>query len=195
MTIDTLIPPSEPSAEVPAVVLDAEAGGSLPTLSAEDVGWMMRSIRDAQSRIAETLATHAKYVAKLEAEIAMVYEAQHAAVKSDIDKCAYLEAQLTAHLLNQRAADDKVKSIETPWGRVTSRVQQPEYKRDDAALLEWALVYDDFTRMKTTTSIDWERLKAACHVRDGKLVTSDGEVVPGVEVIERGPKVSVEVID
>lgn len=168
---------------------------SVAVLSTEDVGWMMRSIRDAQSRISEELATHAKYRDKLEQEIALVNEGYLAAIKSDVDRVTYLTAQLEAHLLNKRAADDSVKSIRTPWGSVESREQQPEYVKDDPALLAWLQAnHTELIREKTTLSPDWETIKAYCHPNaNGQLVTPDGEVVPGVEVTERPPKVTVKV--
>jgi hypothetical protein len=173
---------------------------SVATLSAEDIGWMMRSIRDAQSRIAEEAETHAKYHYRLSAELALIAENFERATKEDKDKIAYLEAQLTAHLLNKRAADESVKSIRTPWGVVESREQQPEYIKDDAVLQAWADAYVDesggtFLRTKATRVPDWEAIKMSCKVRDGKLITFDGEIVPGVSVIDRGPKVTVKVAD
>lgn len=168
---------------------------SVATLSAEDVALMMRQIRDANSRMAEERATCERLRDKLDDELRMIDAHEERATKEDALRVSYLTAQLEAHLLNKRAAGPGVKSIATPWGRIESREQQPEFVKDDAALLEWALVYDDFVRMKTTTTIDWERLKAECHVRAGQLITSEGEVVPGVTVTERPLKVVVKVIE
>jgi hypothetical protein len=166
---------------------------SVATLSTEDVGWMMRSIRDAQSRIAEAHMTHEAYRGRLAIEMRLIDEGEQHDTKEDLDKIAYLTAQLEAHLLNKRAADPSAKSIATPWGVVSSRVQPPEYKRDEPLLVEWA-EGAGFTRLKSISSVDWEGIKKASHVRGDRLVMNDdGQIVPGVEVIERGPKVTVEV--
>jgi hypothetical protein len=197
-TLETPPLSQEPSAEAPAVVLDAEAGGSpsLPVvLAAEDVHMMMRQLRDCRSRIAEEIATCDADRAKLQHDLMLVDEHQERVTKEDRERAAFLEGQLTAHLLNLRAMDDRVKSIKTPWGDVTSRVQQPEIQRVEVVLIEWARG-QGFTRTKTLTTLDWEGIKNACHVRGNSLVlTHTGEVVPGVEVVERLPKVTVEVFD
>ena len=187
--------PERPAPDVPESAAESGAGSLPVVLSAEDVGWMMRSIRDAQSRIQEETVTHNNYRSKLLLEMDLIDEAEHAATKPDIDRIAYLTQQLEAHLLNKRAADPEVKSIATPWGTVSSRVQQPEYKRDDAVLREWAFA-NGYWRQQTKVieEIHWDALKKACHVNTlGQLVTDQGEIVPGVEVITRGPKVTVEV--
>jgi hypothetical protein len=160
-------------------------------LSAEDVGWMMRAIRDAQERIAEEHATHAKYFDRLEAETQQVIEAEARATKEDHAKIAYLTSQLEAHLLNKRAADPSVKSIRTPWGEVSSREQQPDYQRDEGVLLGWASV-NAAVRYHAETVVDWELLKKRCHVTGDHLVTPEGEIVPGVTVVERPLKVTVK---
>lgn len=154
----------------------------------------MRSIRDARSRIAEEVETCDNLRSKLLGELDLVAEHEEQITRADRERVAYLEGQLTAHLLWRRQADPECKSISTPWGRIESRVQQPEYRRDDKALKEWMLA-NGWSRERRIVDIDWEGLKKACHVNaDGRLVTDVGEVVPGVEVIERGPKVIVEVV-
>ena len=154
----------------------------------------MRSIRDAQSRIGEELETHKRYRDRLTEELCLINDAEAAAIKGDMDKIAYLTSQLEAHLLNKRAVDPSVKSIKTPWGEVSSRLQGPEFKREDNLVLHWAERYNFTTlvREKTTREINWEGIRMLCHVRDDNLVTPDGEVVPGVTVFERPLKVTVK---
>lgn len=188
--------PEGPPAEAPTVVSDAEAGGSsgVAVLSDEDVALMMRQLRNALSRVAEETATCDSLRDKLHQELAMIEDHERKVTKADRDHIAYLEQQLTAHLLNVRAADDRVKSIDTPWGRISSREQQPEFQRDEATVLAWA-EGTPFARTRPLTTLDWKALKEHCHVRDGWLVTPEGEVVPGVEVVERPLKVDVEVYE
>jgi Bacteriophage Mu Gam like protein len=172
---------------------------SVATLSAEDVGWMMRQIQQAKSRMAEEDATGAALIARLHEEIVMVALHVTAASKADADRIDYLEAQLTAHLLNKRAADPECKSIATPWGRIESEAQQPQFVRDEAALLAWAeeqelLGTDGWVRTKTSREANWNVIKAVCEVRDGRLL-HQGEIVPGVTVTERPLKVTIRVAD
>lgn len=175
----------------------------VPTLSAEEVGFMMRSIRDANSRMAEQVATHQNYRERLRTELRLVDEAEERAVKEDLDRVMYLEAQLTAHLLNKRAADPNCKSVKTPWGDILSEAQQPEFKRDDAVLVEWAktvaLLYKMPQLMRYPPAPPgapaWEAIKKYCHVDGERLVTPEGEVVPGVTVVEKPLRVTVKVIE
>ena len=191
MTIETPSLPEGPSVDAPTA---AEADGL--TFSAEEVGFMMRSISHAQSRMAEEHATHEAFRDRLRRELNMVDEAEEQAVKPDRERVAYLTAQLEAHLLARRMADDSVKSIKTPWGRIESEAQQPEFERDEPTLLTWAHESRrDALRVKTTETLDWAALKAHCQIRAGQMVTPEGEVVPGVTVVERAPKVKVVVYE
>ena len=161
----------------------------------ENVAWAFRKLRDAKSRIAEERATATALTVRLQQEIQQVEDHFENVTKPDRETAAYMENQLAQHLLARRAADDSVKSIATPWGDVTSRVQPPEFKRDDVILKEWASHDGRFWKVHITETPDWEALKKACHVQGQWLVTPEGEVIPGVEVIERGPRVSVEVVE
>lgn len=172
---------------------------SVAVLSAEDVALMMRSIRDARSRIAEEVATAEALHRRLEREVEMISEHLIDVTKADNERIAYLEAQLTAHLLNKRAADPECKSISTPWGRIESREQEPEFIRDEAVLLAWAdeqelLGVDGYVRTTVKREADWKAIKAASRLGLEHIVI-DGEIVPGVTVVERPLKVSVKVID
>lgn len=170
-------------------------------LSAEDVHMMVRQIRDAKSRIAEEIATCEADRNKLRRELNMVDEHQERVTKADRERVAYLEGQLTAHLLNLRATDDRIKSIKTPWGDVTSREQPPEFERDEPVLLEWCHAMDNtggYPRLvryfeEPDPVVDWKAVKALCHV-DGELLISPEKLpVPGVTVKPRPLRVEVEI--
>lgn len=44
---------------------------------------------------------------------------------------------------------------------------------------------------KTTVSIDWAAIKKESQLVDGKLIDPNGEVVPGVKVVEQDNKATV----
>jgi len=167
-----------------------------PVLTAEEVHAKMRHLRYARQRIAEEIATCDADRRKLQDELELIAEHQERVTKDDREFAAMLERELEAHLLNLRATDDRIKSVRTPWGDIASRVQQPEFKRDEDVLFAWADEYDraNFVKVTTHVSLNWEQLKKECHVNGDRLVLGTGEVVPGVEVIKRGPKVSVELV-
>lgn len=84
------------------------------------------------------------------------------------------------------------ESYKLPGGKLVLKTQNPEYKRDDAAVIEWAKGNaPQFVKVKE--ELDWAALKGATAVFEGHIVTEDGEIVPGVEVTDRDAKFVVEV--
>ncbi|WP_031517742.1 host-nuclease inhibitor Gam family protein, partial [Desulfofalx alkaliphila] len=81
-----------------------------------------------------------------------------------------------------------------PYGTLKMRAQQPQYQRDDAAIKEWARVNRPEALVPQEPKLDWAGLKKAIRPVDGTAVDIDtGEVIPGIAIIERPPKFSVEV--
>lgn len=70
--------------------------------------------------------------------------------------------------------------------------QNPEFKRDEKALLAWAKATDD-EYVRTKEEPAWSEIKAVCTVNGSVLVhTETGEVVPGVVVEARPPVFFIE---
>ena len=84
------------------------------------------------------------------------------------------------------------ESYEFPGGKLVRKLQQAEYKRDDKTIIAWLKEKFGGRFVKTTESVDWAGLKDATGVFEGAIVTEDGEIVPGVEVIERPAKFEVK---
>lgn len=83
------------------------------------------------------------------------------------------------------AQDSKRKTVSLPNGRLVSRAQQPEYQFEEPVFVDWAERYNpDLIRVKEVRSID----KAAAK----KFVADQGTTIPGVTVVERGPKFMAE---
>lgn len=80
-----------------------------------------------------------------------------------------------------------------PGGKLILKKQNPEFKRDDKTVIDW-LKGNNLTQfIKTKEELSWADLKAATAVFEGQIVTEDGEIIPGIEVIDRDPKFVVEV--
>lgn len=87
---------------------------------------------------------------------------------------------------NTQAADDpKLKTVKLPHGSLKMRKQQPEFQYDETQLLPWAK----------------ENLPEAVVVKESvaktpvkKHIQETGEMVPGVQMVERPEKFSVEVV-
>lgn len=81
------------------------------------------------------------------------------------------------------------KSISLPYGKIALKKQQPEYLKDEATLLEYA-EQSGFVKVEKKT--DWANIKKSCIVVGDKLIDSNGEVVPGIVVVEREDKFEVK---
>jgi phage host-nuclease inhibitor protein Gam len=115
---------------------------------------------------------------------------------------ANLERKLFEYFQTVPHRKTKTQEIyQFPGGKLVLKQQEPEFKRDEKSVIEWLKQNSGGQFVKTKEELDWKNLKAACGWTDGKLVAGetvneDGEivqiVVPGVEVIEREPKFTVD---
>lgn len=73
-----------------------------------------------------------------------------------------------------------------PSGEIVKKYPAPEFKRDEETLLAWAKVNaPSYVEVKETPK--WGELKKITKIAGNQVVTEDGEVVEGVEVVERPP--------
>lgn len=99
----------------------------------------------------------------------------------------YMREEIEKQLANGKKPK---KTIKLPYGKMSLKTQQPEYQKDNDLLLEYAKS-SGYVRIKKET--DWAELKKKCMVLGGKLVDPDGEIVPGVVVVERGDKFELKI--
>ena len=85
------------------------------------------------------------------------------------------------------------ESYPLPGGKLIMKIQNPEYKRDDKTVIEWLKANKKADYVKVKEELDWASLKAATASFEGHIVTEDGEIIPGIEVVDREPKFTVEV--
>ena len=85
------------------------------------------------------------------------------------------------------------ESYKLPGGKLVLKVQNPEYKRDDNTVIAWAKENNMAQFVKVEEKLAWQELKDATAVFEGHIVTEDGEIVPGVDVVNRESKFIVEV--
>lgn len=110
---------------------------------------------------------------------------------------AFFENMLHGYFI-RREEDGFTKSTKTqtayklPSGKLVLKKQQPEYERNDGEVIAW-LKQNGGKFIKTKESLDWSELKKTVTVNGESVVTSDGEVIPGVKVIEREDVFEVEV--
>lgn len=121
------------------------------------------------------------------------------------DKIAEIEAATDfntmnlEHMLAEYFASVPHKKTKTqesytlPEGKLVMKTQNPEYKRDDKAVIEWLKANKPGQFVKVKEELDWAGLKAASGVFGSNIVDENGEIIPGIEVVERGAKFVVEV--
>lgn len=73
-----------------------------------------------------------------------------------------------------------------PSGEIVKKYPSPQFKRDNNKLLNWIKSSGlDYVEIKESPR--WNELKAITSIKNGQVVTEDGEIVEGIEVIERDP--------
>ena len=89
----------------------------------------------------------------------------------------------------------KSKTQETyklPSGILKLKYPAPEYKRNDDDILKW-LKDNNPALINTVTSVKWADMKKQITVKGKTAITEDGEIIPGIEIIERNPEFKIEI--
>lgn len=104
---------------------------------------------------------------------------------------AYFEGLLTEYLMEQRKKDPKFK-ISTPYGKVSTRKQQPKWEYDEKTVIEFlkSVGMNELIRIKE--ELNKVDLKKTVTVEDGKAIIQ-GVVLPGINIYDQPDKVVVEV--
>lgn len=127
-------------------------------------------------------------------ELISFYESRIDAVKKDSDvKLSIIDRAL--FLFFQTVPHKETKTQESythPLGKLVLKKQAPEFKRDDKTVIAWLKDNNGGGYVKTVENLDWASLKKDVTVMGNSVVNSDGEIIPGVEVVEREPKFTVE---
>lgn len=131
-----------------------------------------------------------KEIEPLSLEIERLKEKNHELNKEYLDKqdhyITLLEGFIRSGVQKDVEAGKKpTKTVKTLHGAIQLRKQQPEFNRDADMLFDFA---KESGYTKTTIATDWATLKKDSKVVNGHMVTKDGEIVKGVEVVEREDK-------
>ncbi len=176
-----------------AEFLDREAGtseeqrGQFIIDDDQKANWALRKIRQLQEKRKANIQL-------AEAEIERI-NTWLKEVNGDLEQSIdYFTGLLEGYHRQVLEQDPKAKTIKLPYGKLKMRAQQPEFIRDNDKLLSWLKQSNKTDYIVVKESPDWARLKKNLQVAGNALVDPEtGEVVEGVEVVERGPKFSVEV--
>lgn len=85
-------------------------------------------------------------------------------------------------------------SYALPSGKLVVKRQGPEYERNDDEIIDWMAEHgDELHFIKVKQSVDWAEFKKVLTQVGENMVTEDGEVVPGIKVVDRPDVFKVEV--
>lgn len=72
-----------------------------------------------------------------------------------------------------------------PSGKLVIKKQAPEYERDDEQILAWLHQSGKEQFVKTKESVDWSSLKPTLNILGDTASDENGEIIPGLKVVER----------
>ena len=105
----------------------------------------------------------------------------------------YFEGLLTEYYIKQREVDEKFK-LSTPYGKVSSRKQQPKWNYEDEKVVDW-LEENNEKLIRIKKEVDKAAFKKFYEINGSNVVTEDGEIVEGVMIEERADTVSINVVE
>lgn len=145
-------------------------------------------------KIKELLLDTQRYIEVCDAMIEEYEQKKKEAIEKYDQDSAYFKHQLAQYF--ETVDKKKTKTQETyklPSGVLRRKYPAPQFKRNDKELVEWLKASGKEDLIKVNESADWANLKKSIQVQGDMVVTEDGEIVEGVEVIERPPTFVVEV--
>ena len=98
---------------------------------------------------------------------------------------SFFEGLLYEYFVQLRDENPKLKTMKLPHGSLKMRAQQPQYEYDEDQLLPWA-------KENLPDAVVVKESVAKTPVK--KHIQETGEMVPGVQMVERPEKFSVEVV-
>ena len=149
--------------------------------------WAMRKLAALRQRQAE-IEEFAN------AEIARIRVYLTEEVKTINESAAFFEQLLTGYHRELMSEGKAEKTIKLPHGALRCRAQQPEFIRNEEELLAWAEATDPVNLVEVKKSARWAEIKKyGKPIGDQFFDPATGEVIPGVVVVPREPKFTVDV--
>lgn len=117
--------------------------------------------------------------------------------KDELDKLEnstqFFEGLLTEYFIAEKEKDPKFK-ISTPYGKVSSRKQQPKWNYDNDKVIEW-LKENNMDLVRVKHEPDKVAIKKTYKVAGTNVVTEDGEIVEGITIEERPDSINIKVVE
>lgn len=140
--------------------------------SMEKADWALSKISAARKVMQQNADYVQSQVEKLQAWLEKMNKQQEGTI-------SFFEGKLASYV-DKELEGSKKKSISLPNGVVGFR-KKSQVTKDEAQIMEF-LKNGHSEFIKTKEIVDLAELKKACKVVEGRLVTEDGEIVPGYNV-------------
>ena len=155
--------------------------------------WCLRKIKHLKEKQAKNEELAESEIEDIQKEIDEVQnwlDEENNKLQNSID---FFESILYSYALELRKEDQELKTHKLPFGKLQFRSKRPKWNYDNAKLLDFITSnYGELVKVKE--SVDKRKLKQMTEVVSGKVVVKDtGEIVEGVEVVERDEEFQVKV--
>ena len=146
----------------------------------------------AVEKINAARAERDRLVSLVQEKIEQLEEKRKLYIVNFEENTSYLRSKLMEYFSTVKTQDTKtMKKYKLVSGTLILKKQQPMYERDEAKLLTWAeQTVPELVKVKKEVS--WADLKKQADVSGDKLLL-DGEIIPGVTVVEREDVFEVQV--
>ena len=143
----------------------------------DKLDWAVRKVAAIEKAGAQKIDCAARQIVRLEEYISRV--------KEDTERQAAGLKAMMEPFVKTLLEGSKRRSFSAPSGTVGFRKQEPEFEKDDEALVKWLKESEKRDLVKVKESADWAALKKQIVdvMDDGTCVTIDGELMP-VEAIK-----------
>lgn len=162
--------------------------------STEQANWAFRKLRAISAKASEIKAL-------ADAERARIDEWEKKELSILENSTEFFEGLLTEYFVRQKEVDPQFK-LSTPYGKVSSRKQQPKWNYEDEKLIPYLENYKpELIRIKK--EVNKNNFKKAVKEKDGFTLMDDGRVVSsetgefieGITIEERPDSINVKVVE
>lgn len=163
--------------------------------SVYETDYRIESDRDAERMvklIADLKRDNERLIAICEESI-KEYQMKIQGYKDEIDNMVNpIQEQIFSWMQNQEVKETKTQySYKLPSATLKYTKAKADYSKDDTKLLEWVRS-NKANLVKTKESVDWATLKKELKIVEDKAITKDGEIVEGIEIVEKSGKFEIK---
>ncbi len=165
----------------------AEVGGRFMIQDLDSANWAFRKLAAIEKKRKEIKELADK-------EIERIRNWQQQEEKGLNNSKEFFEGLLTEYFVRQKEVDPKFK-ISTPYGKVSSRKQQPKWNYEDEKVLNW-LKENDTELIRIKEEVNKAELKKKYKAVGKEVITEDGgEIVEGITIEERPDSINIKVVE